>query len=128
MAQKKPKILLVDDDEDMCDSLSDVIKLETDYEVTSSTDPVKALVLIKKTCFSLIIIDYKMPYMNGLEMLKLIKESSPKSKVFILTAFISGELIHQAQKEGASRVLSKFIWPEEILLHIKEALQHFSLP
>jgi hypothetical protein len=40
----------------------------------------------------------------------------------MLTAFISNELIEQAKREGAQKVLSKFIWPDEILKYIKEAI------
>ncbi len=120
MNEKKVSILLVDDDKDMCDSLADVIKLETNFSVSTSTDPVKALDLVRNMDFSLIIIDYKMPHMNGMELLKRIKEIKPDSKIFILTAFISTEIIEQAKKEGALKVLSKFIWPDEILKHIRE--------
>ena len=120
--QKGPDILLVDDDKDMCDSLADVLSLDTEYNISTSTDPIKALDMVKEKDFALIIIDYKMPNMNGLELLKRIKERNPDSKVFILTAFISSELIEQAKKEGATKVLSKFIWPDEILAHIKEII------
>ena len=64
-----------------------------------------------------------MPEMDGIELLKRIKKAKPSSVIFILTAFISPELIDLAKKEGAERVLSKFIWPDEIIKHIKEALQ-----
>lgn len=122
---KKPKelkILLVDDDKDMCDSLSDVLTLDSNYKVSYTTEPSKALDMVKKEDFSLIIIDYKMPGINGVDLLKQIKEINSSSAIFILTAFISNELIEQAKKEGANRVLSKFIWPEEILKHIKETI------
>ena len=119
---KGSKILLVDDDKDMCESLADVLTLDSDYDVKYTTSPVTALEMTKAEDFSLIIIDYKMPEMNGVELLKRIKKVRPEVIVFMLTAFISNELIAQAKKEGADRVLSKFIWPEEILKHIKETI------
>ena len=117
-----PKILLVDDDKDMCDSLSDVLTLDSVYSVTYSTSPFEALDMAKNENYSLIIIDYKMPEMNGVELIKRIKKCKPDSTIFMLTAFISNELIEQAKKVGADRVLSKFIWPDEILKYIKEAV------
>ncbi|MFC1480503.1 response regulator [Candidatus Omnitrophota bacterium] len=120
--KKGPNILLVDDDKDMCESLADVLSMDSDYNVSYTIDPFKALEMIKEKDFSLIIIDYKMPNMNGLDLLKNIKKIKPDPVVFMLTAFISNELIDQAKKEGADKVLSKFIWPEEILQHIKEAI------
>jgi DNA-binding NtrC family response regulator len=117
-----PKILLVDDDKDMCESLADVITLDSDYSVSYTIDPLKALDLIKKEDFTLIIVDYKMPGMSGIELLQNIKKLRPGATVFMLTAFISTELIKQAKTEGAQKVLSKFIWPDEIIKHIKEAV------
>ena len=76
--------------------------------------------MIRAEDFFLIILDYKMPEMNGVELIKRIKEIRPDSVIFMLTAFISNELIEQAKKVGANKVLSKFIWPDEILKHIKE--------
>jgi len=121
--EKTVKILLVDDDKDMCESLADVIILDSNYNVSYITDPLKALETIKKEDFSLIIVDYKMPEMNGLDLLKNIKQVKPHIPVFILTAFISNELIEQAKKEGAAKILSKFIWPDEIIKHIKEMIK-----
>lgn len=119
---KELKILLVDDDRDMCESLADVLSLESNYRVSFSTSPLKALDMISETDFRLIIIDFKMPEMNGMELLKKIKQINKDSTVFILTAFISNELIEEAKKEGAERVLSKFIWPDEILKCIKNTI------
>ena len=116
----RPKILLVDDDKDMCESLADVLTIESNYTTQYCVEPRKALEKIKKEDFDLIILDYKMPEMNGLELMKEIKKVKPDLVIFMLTAFISNELIEQAKKEGAQRVLSKFIWPDEILKYIKE--------
>ncbi|MDP8299575.1 MAG: response regulator [Candidatus Tantalella remota] len=117
-----PKILLVDDDKDMCESLADVITLDSNYSVSYTIDPLQAIDLIKKEEFTLIIVDYKMPGMSGIELLQNIKKIRPEVTVFMLTAFISNELIEQAKTEGAQKVLSKFIWPDEIIKHIKEVV------
>ncbi len=118
----KPKILLIDDDKDMCESLADVLTIDSSYITSYCTKPREALEQIKKENFDLIIIDYKMPEMNGMELIKSIREFKPKPIIFMLTAFISNELIEEAKREGAQKVLSKFIWPDEILKYIKEAI------
>lgn len=120
--KSEQKILLVDDDRDMCESLADVLSLDSEYNVNFTTDPIQALEMVKAEDYSLIIIDYKMPGMNGIDLLKRIKANKPASTVFMLTAFISNELIEQAKKEGANKVLSKFIWPDEILKFIKKTI------
>lgn len=119
---KGSKILLVDDDNDMCESLSDVLTMDSDYVVSHTTDPLNAIEIVKSQDFALIVCDFKMPNMNGVELLTHIKEIKPDALVFLLTAFISNELIEQAEKAGAAKVLSKFIWPDEILKHIKNAI------
>lgn len=116
------KILLVDDDEDMCESLADVLKLDPAYDISYVTDPFKSLKMIESGNFSLVVVDYKMPEMNGVELLKRIKQVKPNLPCFMLTAFISNELIEEATKGGAEKVLSKFIWPKQILQHIKETI------
>ncbi|MGB3082947.1 MAG: response regulator [Candidatus Omnitrophota bacterium] len=120
--KSKPKILLVDDDKDMCESLADVLTIDSNYVTSYCTQPQEALKKIEKESFDLIILDYKMPEMNGLELMKKIRQLKPKLIIFMLTAFISNELIEQAKREGAQKVLSKFIWPDEILKYIKEAI------
>jgi CheY-like chemotaxis protein len=118
----KPKILLVDDDKDMCESLADVLTIDSNYTAFYCTKPLEAIEKVKKEDFDLIILDYKMPEMNGIELMKNIKKIKPSIIIFVLTAFISNDLIKQAKKEGAKKVLSKFIWPDEILRHIKEVV------
>ena len=80
------------------------------------------LEMVKDTDFALIIIDFKMPEMDGIELLKRIRDIKKDPTIFMLTAFISNELIEQAKKSGAYKVLSKFIWPDDILRHIREVL------
>ncbi len=117
------EILLVDDDKDMCESLADVLTVETVYNVKYTTSPFEALKMVETEDFSLAIIDYKMPKMNGVELLKRIKQIKPDLVCFILTAFISNELLEEATKEGANKVFSKLVWPSKILEHIKKGIR-----
>jgi CheY-like chemotaxis protein len=119
---EKPRILLVDDDRDMCESLADVLTLDTDFRVEHTTSPTEAIEKVRQREYDLVILDYKMPEMNGIELLDHLKNIREDLTAFILTAFISHDLIEQAKKLGASRVLSKFIWPDEILKSIKKVL------
>lgn len=124
MDKKKPvySILIIDDDRDMCISLADVISLDADYEVTTSSLPKKAVEMVRKKKYSLVITDYKMPEMNGIEAVRAMKNLRPDMPILMLTAFLSTELVEEAQKEGVITVLSKFIWPDELLRQIGHAL------
>ena len=124
MNKKKPKysILVVDDDRDMCLSLIDVISLDADYKAVSSSSPKKAIEMVRKKNYSLVIIDYKMPEMDGLSVIKTMQELRPSIPVIMLTAFLSTELVEEALKEGVLSVLSKFIWPDELLRQIGTAV------
>ncbi len=124
MARKTAKynVLIVDDDEDMCLSLADVISLDRDYRTFFTSAPGKAIELVRKKNFSLVLMDYKMPGINGIEAMRAMKKIRPGLPVIILTAFISKELIAEAKKEGASEVLSKFIWPDELLNQLEKVI------
>jgi two-component system, NtrC family, response regulator HydG len=115
---QKRNILIVDDDRDMCSSLADVMSLVDDYNVTTCTNPKKAIELVRKTDLSLVLMDYKMPDMNGIETVKEIKKIKPDLPIIILTAFLSAELVEEARREGVLTVLSKFIWPDELLRQV----------
>lgn len=125
MNRKKPaySVLIVDDDRDMCVSLEDVISLDTDYEVTTCSSPGKAIEILKKKEFSLLIIDYKMPDMNGVEAVNAMRKIRPGLAVIVLTAFLSTELVDEAKRSGIDTVLSKFIWPDELLRQIGAELK-----
>ncbi len=123
MADKKSlRILLVDDEQDMCDSMADVLRLDADYDITLTTSPHEGLRLAKGEEFDLIMVDYEMPEMDGVELVEAIKAVKPDALIFVLTAFISHKLIKEAKEKGAGRVLSKFMWPDELLQIIREAL------
>lgn len=124
MNKKKPiyRILIVDDDRDMCSSLVDVISFDPEYDVTSSSNPKRAVEMVRKNNYSLVLIDYKMPEMSGVEAVRAMKAIRPDLRVIMLTAFLSTELFEEAHKEGVITVLSKFIWPDELLRQISAAL------
>ncbi|MBU1084096.1 MAG: response regulator [Candidatus Omnitrophota bacterium] len=119
----KKRILLVDDDKDMCSTLADVLSLDTEFEVEYTTKPLDAVDKVRENDYSLIVLDYKMPDMNGIELLQNIRSIKMNIPVILLTAFLSAELVEKALKAGAVKVLSKFIWPNEISKQIKDILR-----
>lgn len=81
---EKKKIIIIDDDEEMSQELKEVLGYE-DYEVDTASDGSQGLEMIGKNPYDLIILDLKMPKLNGYEALQRIKEDTPRSKVLVLT-------------------------------------------
>ncbi|GAB4349974.1 MAG: sigma-54 dependent transcriptional regulator [Candidatus Abyssubacteria bacterium] len=94
------RILIVDDDEGLIHFLGRFFS-KLDKHVTSTTDGVSALNLIAREPFDLIIMDYKMPGLNGLDTLKQIRSLQIKTPVIIMTAYGTTETAIEAMKLGA---------------------------
>lgn len=82
MASKQ--ILVVDDDEELCQELSDILR-EEGHSVKNTSNPSEGEEWIDKFNFDTAIFDYKMPGITGIDLLKRIKNRNPGTKVFILT-------------------------------------------
>jgi DNA-binding response OmpR family regulator len=80
----KKKILIVDDDEEICDEFSEILKSER-YLVETAYDGLKASPMIVKGGYDLIILDLKLPGLNGFELLKMVRDNKIPSRVLILT-------------------------------------------
>ncbi|MCX7913366.1 MAG: sigma-54 dependent transcriptional regulator [Thermodesulfovibrionales bacterium] len=106
MLIKKEHILVVDDDQQMRQALTEAIR-RLDYEVTVSASGKDALAKLRNHDFSLVITDMKMPTMSGLELLREIKQLSPKLPVLVITAFGTIENAVETMKEGAVDYLLK---------------------
>lgn len=115
------KILVIDDDPGMREFLEILLTMEG-YEVTSASGGKKALNLCKKHKFDLAITDLKMPKVNGIDVLKTIRDISPETMVILITAYASGETAVAAMKEGAYDYLEKNFDVEDLKAVIRNAL------
>jgi len=103
---KKLKILVVDDNENFCKNLKDILELK-EYEAHIAHDGFKALEIVRQNGIDLVLLDIKMPAMNGVETFKKIKEIAPGTPVIMMTAYAVEELIRDALCEGAFGVIQK---------------------
>ncbi|RKY87250.1 hypothetical protein DRQ09_04770 [candidate division KSB1 bacterium] len=121
------KILIVDDEENILRALRRLF-IETDYVVSVETSPKRALKLLEKEKFSLIISDQKMPEMTGIEMLKIAKKIQPDAIRIVLSGYAEVGIIISAINEGE---IYKFItkpWDDDnMLLEVKKALEYYEL-
>jgi putative nucleotidyltransferase with HDIG domain len=122
MAGESGKILVVDDDENICRLCTSTLE-NIGYRVTSVTDSLKALHLARTEAFDLILTDIKMPQLNGIELLKKLRETSPDNLVIFMTGFASVDIAIKALQEGAANLIHKPFHVSELQLAIKNAIE-----
>jgi two-component system, NtrC family, response regulator AtoC len=118
----KPSILIVDDDEVMRETLSDVLK-RGEYEVYSVGSGGETLSVIRKNIIDLILLDMRLPDGDGLELLKKIKEFDTEILVIIMTAYSDIQTAVSSMKSGAYHYINKPFDLEELKLLIEKGLE-----
>jgi two-component system response regulator PilR (NtrC family) len=122
----KEKILVVDDEKSMREFLEIMLRKE-DYKVSLAPNGEEVLRLLERDIFDLVLLDIRMPKMDGIAVLKKIKALSPETVVIMITAYASAETAIKAMKEGAYDYITKPFKIEEIKLIIKNALEKKNL-
>ena len=120
------KILIVEDEDILRISIGDDLK-EEGFDVSLSKSPILALDLLVKEEFEVALVDYKMPEMNGIELLKKIKERQPDCTVIIMTAFGTIQTAVEAMRLGAYDYITKPFSNEELVLAIERIVEVQSL-
>lgn len=82
---EKPTVVLVDDEEMVITSVRAYLALETDYRVEGFTDPEAAAGFISRQKYEVIVSDYLMPKMTGIQLLRQAKEGAPEASRILLT-------------------------------------------
>ncbi len=114
-------ILIVDDEKDITDSLKRHFKME-DYKVFSTNDPLEAMDIINKNNIKIVISDIAMPELNGIDLLKNIKESNGIIQVIIITGYVTVSNLISCLRSGASDCVFKpFENLDELTHAVKEA-------
>jgi|WetSurMetagenome_2_1015567.scaffolds.fasta_scaffold1170224_1 DNA-binding NtrC family response regulator len=107
-------ILVVDDDVNLRKSLVQILR-SAGHEVDCAENAQRSLVLLNEHSYDVMLLDHKMPDMNGLTMLAAIHRSFPQMRVLVLTGVGTAELQREAADRGAWKFLRKPVDPEEIL-------------
>ncbi|MGC8684942.1 MAG: sigma-54-dependent transcriptional regulator [bacterium] len=118
----KPCIMIVDDEEIVRTSLSSWL-LEDGYDVISLESGRKALEALKTSNCDLMLVDLKMPEMDGLELMREVKKIMPELPIIIMTAYATVDTAVRAIKEGAYDYLMKPFDPEEMSITIKKIIK-----
>lgn len=115
------KILVVDDEKAARKSLADILRLEG-YDVTAVEDGPSALKILGDEAFDLLLLDIRMPGMDGIEVMQKAVEISPDMQIIMLTAHGSMESAIDALRYGAHDYLIKPSSPQEILSSVAGAM------
>ncbi len=115
------KILVIDNEARMVDSLKTLLSLEG-YDVTGEYDAAKAIELIEKSDFDLIITDIKMPQYDGIAVLKKAHEKDPLMGVILITGYASLESAKHAIEQGAFGYLTKPLELDELKLVVSQSI------
>lgn len=119
-------ILIVDDEESVRDSLYNWF-IEDDYRVATAESAKGALSLLESDQFDIVLADIKMPGMDGLEMLRLIKTLRQETVVIMMTAFATVDTAVQALKDGAFDYVTKPFDPDDLSHLIRNASKQITL-
>ncbi len=119
---QRKSILVVDDEKIVCDMARYCFEHEG-YEVTTFTDPTKALDSLRQKHFDLIIADLKMKEVDGLQLLEVARRESPETKVIILTAFATMETAVEAFRKQAFDYFAKPVKIDELKAAVERALE-----
>jgi DNA-binding NtrC family response regulator len=117
------KILVVDDDETVRVSHLRILS-GSHCQVETALNGMQALQVMERGAFDVVLLDQRMPGMDGLAVLKAIKERWPESEVIIITGYPTVDLAKQAVSLGAYDYLAKPLGPEEVLQATNGAMLH----
>jgi DNA-binding NtrC family response regulator len=114
------RILVVDDNSKYCESIIDILEMEG-YDAVGVHDGFKALETIGEDCFDLVLMDIKMPEMDGVDTFKKLKEISPKTPTIMMTAFAVEDRIREGLRTGAFGAFQKPINYDRLFCSIERS-------
>lgn len=121
----KHKVLIIDDDSLLQESLGDV--LGDNYETAVAGSGEAGIKSLKKGNFDLVLLDIRLPGMDGLEALKAIRQSHPETTVIMMTAYEDVKSVITAMKLGAFDYLIKPLDIDELEVIIEKALENLKI-
>lgn len=116
------KILVIDDEEIVRTSCLRALQHEG-YEVMLAASGTEGLNMLNSDSYELVLLDLKMPDVDGMEVLARIKEQWPDTKVVMITGYSTVETAVQALRVGAYNFIEKPFTPDTLLTAVKEVME-----
>ncbi len=119
-------ILIVDDEETVRESLGDFLEFH-DFSITLADSAARALEILAKKDFDLVISDLVMPHMDGIALIKAIREAGKDVPLLVMTGFASIEYAVESMKAGATDFITKPLKFDHVMLIVSRVLETCSL-
>jgi DNA-binding NtrC family response regulator len=117
------RILIVDDEIDMLELLELILTDRTEYEVVTTNNPLEVPELLKKQPYDLMLTDLRMPDIDGIELIEMVKQIDDQIPFIIITAYGTIESAVEAMRKGAFDYITKPFRQEQILLTIEKVMK-----
>ncbi|MEW6658591.1 MAG: response regulator [Thermodesulfobacteriota bacterium] len=117
------QLLVVDDEPNMLRLLKTILMDKTGYEVTTTNNPLEVSKLLQEKRYDLVVSDLKMPLVDGMDLIDIIKKIDPQLPIIIITAYGTLETAEEAVQKGAYDFITKPFRKETILITIRRALE-----
>lgn len=115
------RVLIVDDEQSMREACREVLASEG-YALQEASSGEKALEILARQAFDVLILDLKMPKVDGLQILQAVQQTSPGTATVVITGYPSIDTAVEAMKLGASDFLPKPFTPEVLRLTVRRVL------
>ena len=126
MLNKRPTVLVVDDEQHVCELLSEALG-EQGYVCQSVNSAAEALKWLKETKFDLALLDIKMPFTSGMDLLKKMSTSFPETSILMTTAVNDTNTAVEAMKSGALDYILKPFSIEQLRARVAKVLREKAL-
>lgn len=107
VSEQTYRIMVVDDEPEIAKGLASMLSAITDHQVEPFIDPSLALVAFQENPYHLVLTDLRMPKIEGLELVRQIKDIEPDTEVIIMTAVKDQDTIHSSKELGATDIFFK---------------------
>lgn len=114
-------VLIIDDNSDILEVLTEIIEIHTNFSTLTANSGKDGLEILKQQSVDVIILDFLMPVMTGLELLKVIRDRSIKTPVIMLTGKGDEAKKQEAFDSGVFDFLNKPVKARDLLILVDEA-------
>ena len=118
----RANVLVVDDEEIVCKSCRKILN-QAGHNVQTASNGREALKRVEEDKYDVLIADWKMPEIDGMEVLRIVKKNHPDIVVIMITGYPTVESAVQAMRLGVSNYVPKPIHPDQLTQALRKALQ-----